>query len=157
MTESELDAAVAALRELILAGERYRLAVAHHLGVTVSESQALSYLLARGPMGQTDLGNALHFTTGSTTSLVDRLERRGFVERVSDPQDRRRNTVLLSEQGHEDIGEASNWMFLAFRDIDPGHRYSLTESLHTLADGLRRLPTDDATPTVQHTRPRRTR
>ena len=103
MTDSEIDTAVAALRELILAGERYRLVVAHHLGVTVSESQALSYLLARGPMGQTDLGNALHFTTGSTTSLVDRLERRGFVERVSDPQDRRRNTVQAIRarpQGH---------------------------------------------------------
>jgi|SRR6478735_2315791 DNA-binding MarR family transcriptional regulator len=157
MTDSEIDTAVAALRELILAGERYRLVVAHHLGVTVSESQALSYLLARGPMGQTDLGNALHFTTGSTTSLVDRLERRRFVERVPDPQDRRRNTVQLSEQGHKHIGEASNWMFLAFTDIDPEHRHSLAESLHTLADGLRRLPADDATPSVEHTKPRRTR
>ena len=53
------DAATAALRELILAGERYRIAVASHLDLTVNESRAISHLLARGPMGQTDLATAL--------------------------------------------------------------------------------------------------
>ena len=45
--------------ELILAGERYRIAVASHLDLTVNESRAISHLLARGPMGQTDLATAL--------------------------------------------------------------------------------------------------
>ena len=73
-TVQKREEAVAALRELILAGEQYRLAAARYLGLTVSESQAISYLMARGPMGQTDLGAALGFNTSSTTALVDRLD-----------------------------------------------------------------------------------
>ena len=80
------DAATAALRELILAGERYRIAVASHLDLTVNESRAISHLLARGPMGQTDLATALGLTTSSTTTLVDRLVGREMVVRVPHPE-----------------------------------------------------------------------
>src|SRR6185437_4152863 len=86
-----LEDAVAALREVILAGEQYRRAASRHLGLTISESQAVSYLMARGPMGQTELGAALGFNTSSTTALVDRLERSTIAERVAHPTDRRRS------------------------------------------------------------------
>ena len=155
--DSETGAAVAALREVILAGERYRLAVAQHLGVTVSESQALSYLLARGPLGPTDLAEALDFTTGSTTSLIDRLERRGLVERFRDPQDRRRVTVHLSSSGEDELAEIRHWMELAFEGIDRPQRPGLAESLQVLAQGLRKLPADDTPPASRSSRPRRRR
>src|SRR6478736_630071 len=63
------DDATVALRELILAGERYRIAVAARLDLSVNESRTISYLLARGAMGQTELSTALGLTTSSTTRL----------------------------------------------------------------------------------------
>src|SRR5215203_3657761 len=117
---SSLEDATAALRELILAGERYRIAVAGHLDLTVNESRAISYLLARGPMGQTDLAAALGLTTSSTTTLVDRLEQREMVRRVPDPVDRRRSTVDLPESGIRQIREVRDWMPHAFDAIDDG-------------------------------------
>lgn len=132
-----IDRAGSALRELILAGEQYRLVVADYLGLTVSESQAVSYLFARGAMGQSELGEALGFNTSSTTALVDRLERNNIAERVPHPTDRRRSTVQLSAEGRKTVATATGWITHAFDDIAPDHLTELTTTLHTLADSLR--------------------
>lgn len=130
------DAATAALRELILAGERYRLAVASHLDLTVNESRAVSHLLARGPMGQTDLATALGLTTSSTTTLVDRLEQRQMVARVPDPHDRRRSTVEIPEAGLRRLQEVRHWMPQAFGPISPADLPGVAALLETLASSL---------------------
>ncbi|MGH7529836.1 MAG: MarR family winged helix-turn-helix transcriptional regulator, partial [Gemmatimonadales bacterium] len=43
-----------------------------------------------------ELAAALGLTTGSVTAMLDRLERRGYVSRMSDPADRRRVQVRPS-------------------------------------------------------------
>src|SRR6476660_1786875 len=111
------DDATVALRELILAGERYRIAVAARLDLTVNESRTISYLLARGPMGQTELSTALGLTTSSTTTLLDRLEQREMVRRVPDPSDRRRSSVEIPESGAIRLREVRDWMPHAFDPI----------------------------------------
>ena len=150
------EAAVAALRELILAGEQYRLAAAHHLGLTVSESQAISYLMARGPMGQTELGEALGFNTSSTTALVDRLVRNAVAVRVAHPTDRRRSNVQLSASAQRGLAEVQSWMLSAFDKIKPADLPALAESLLVLAESLHARATEalDATPPGSNSRGR---
>jgi hypothetical protein len=43
-----------------------------------------------GPMSAGEIAKWTGFTAASVTDLVDRLERKGFVRRASDPADRRR-------------------------------------------------------------------
>jgi DNA-binding MarR family transcriptional regulator len=136
------EAAVAALRELILAGEQYRLAVAHRLGLTVSESQAISYLMARGPMGQTELGAALGFNTSSTTALVDRLERNAVAVRVPHPTDRRRSIVHLTPSADQGLAEVQSWMSSAFEKIRSADLPALTADLLVLAESLHARATE---------------
>jgi DNA-binding MarR family transcriptional regulator len=138
-SDEYLAQAVAALREVVLAGEHYRLKAAAHLGLSVSESQAVSYLLARGPMGQTDLASALGFNTSSTTALVDRLERRGIAERRPDPHDRRRSTVRLSKKGLRAVADVTTWIAEAFRTIETAELAGLTSNLSAIAEALRAL------------------
>lgn len=133
------DDATIALRELILAGERYRIAVAAHLDLTVNESRAISYLLARGPMGQTELSAALGLTTSSTTTLLDRLEQREMVRRVPDPNDRRRSTVELPESGVRKLREVRDWMPQAFDVFDDGDLSEVAATLGTVAASLREV------------------
>jgi DNA-binding MarR family transcriptional regulator len=135
-------AATAALRELILAGERYRLAAAEHLDLTVNESRAISYLLARGSMGQTELSQALGLTTSSTTTLVDRLERRHLVERVADPADRRRSTVRIPEADLRRLGQVHDWVPHTFDTLDPASLPHVTEVLTTITEALRGVAAD---------------
>jgi DNA-binding MarR family transcriptional regulator len=136
------DAATAALRELILAGERYRIAVATHLDLTVNESRAISHLMARGPMGQTDLATALGLTTSSTTTLVDRLEERGMVARVPDPHDRRRSTVEIPDSGVRRLSEVRDWMPHAFDALGSDELSRVAELLVTIAGSLRDVTSD---------------
>ncbi len=136
------EAATAALRELILAGERYRIAVASHLDLTVNESRAVSHLLARGPMGQTDLATALGLTTSSTTTLLDRLEQREMVVRVPDPRDRRRSTVEIPESGRRRLREVRDWMPHAFDAISPADLPGVARVLETVAGSLREVTSD---------------
>jgi DNA-binding MarR family transcriptional regulator len=140
-----LEVPASALRELILAGENYRTRVARTMGIGVTESQALSYLLARGPMGQTSLANALGLTTGSTTSLIDRLEAAGLVRRSPDTDDRRRTTVHLSDTADARLVSAQRWIAQAFDAIPPGEIDQLSHHLHTLAGALREVTTSPGT------------
>jgi DNA-binding MarR family transcriptional regulator len=133
----ELSNAIAALREVILAGERYRLAAATYLGLSINESQAVSYLLSRGPLGQHELADAMNMTTGSITSLVDRLEERGYAVRVQHPTDRRRLIVHLSDRGMQALNVTRSWMRDAFTEVPGEELAELTDRLRAIASGLR--------------------
>lgn len=67
-------------------------------GLPPQQLQVLCMLIA-GPVGMTELGRQLHLERSSVTGLVDRVEKRRLVKRVSDPGDRRAYLVELTEDG----------------------------------------------------------
>lgn len=154
-TSPAVAAALVALRELMLASDHYRLVGATHLGLSVNDSQAISYLTARGSLGQTELADALGFTTSSTTTLVDRLERRGLARRRPDPVDRRRTIVTLSAQAVTEMAAIRIGMGTVFDTVTPGQLPSVTAALHDLAGGLRRYTQEISSRSSPHTPPAR--
>jgi DNA-binding MarR family transcriptional regulator len=64
--------------------------VANLAYIKVSELAAFKHLQAAGPMTPGGLGERLSMSPGAVTSLVDRMEARGHVERLLNPEDRRR-------------------------------------------------------------------
>ncbi|MGX7678337.1 MarR family winged helix-turn-helix transcriptional regulator [Jatrophihabitans sp. DSM 45814] len=148
----ELKKATDGLRELILAAEHYRHVVADDLGVGTTESQAVSYLFVRGPMGQGELGALLALNTSSMTALVDRLERSGIAERQPHPSDRRRFIIRLTASGRQRVTRTSDWLSNAFKSIPPARLAEVTASLHTITDDLR----NKAMPNAASTERRRT-
>ena len=143
MTSSsvELEPPAAAFRELILAAELYRHVISGLLGVGPSESQALSYLLARGPMGQTELANILGVTSGSMTVLIDRLVERDYVERVPHPTDRRRVVVNVSACGEKALEEVQAWGRALFRDIPRPELPRLTRDMQKVTARMQEATT----------------
>lgn len=73
----------------------------HSLGIGFSDFAVLETLLHKGPMPVNTLGARVLLTSGSITSLVDRLARRGLVERHEDAADRRTRTVHLTAAGRK--------------------------------------------------------
>jgi MarR family transcriptional regulator, 2-MHQ and catechol-resistance regulon repressor len=65
----------------------------------LSEFAALELLLHKGPQPVNAIGRRIDLTSGSITSAVDRLEKRGLVERGADPDDRRARVVRLTAKG----------------------------------------------------------
>jgi DNA-binding MarR family transcriptional regulator len=70
------------------------------LGLTEALADALWQLdPTDGPQSRRRLADRLHCDPSNVTFLVDRLEERGLVERVSDLHDRRIKAIGLTEQG----------------------------------------------------------
>jgi MarR family 2-MHQ and catechol resistance regulon transcriptional repressor len=76
------------------------------LGMCPSDFGALEVLLHKGPLAVNTLGSKLLLTSGSATTAVDRLEKRGLVERRNDPDDRRARMVCLTPAGRRLIRNA---------------------------------------------------
>lgn len=87
------------MREHASAVVRYSAALAKRMGIGASELAALEHLQAAGPMTPGRLGERLSMSPGAVTALVDRLEKRGHVERLPNPDDRRSALVRGTEAG----------------------------------------------------------
>jgi len=73
----------------------------HSLGIGFSDFAALEVLLHKGPLPVNEIGRLVRLTSGSMTTAVDRLEKKGMVERQNDPEDRRARVVHLTEAGEK--------------------------------------------------------
>jgi DNA-binding MarR family transcriptional regulator len=89
------------LRTLARAQQRFGVTMARLLALAPSDVTALEHLLADGPLGPVELGQRLGMTSASATTLVDRLEAAGHVERRPHPSDRRRLVVVPTERAGE--------------------------------------------------------
>ena len=132
----EVEEAIRNLRAMILAGERYRQVLAERVGLGVTETQAISYLTVFGDRGQTDLAADLGITSGSSTALVDRLERRGIAERYAHPSDRRRALVRLTPKGLDVVRASHDWLLAALADVPDERLADAAALLRSVADRL---------------------
>lgn len=76
------------------------------LGLCISDFAVLEVLLHKGELPVNMIGKKLLLTSGSITSAIDRSEKKGFVKRVDDPDDRRVKVVRLTPKGLAFIKEA---------------------------------------------------
>jgi MarR family 2-MHQ and catechol resistance regulon transcriptional repressor len=87
-----------------------------------SDFGVLEALLHKGPLPVNALGTKVLLTSGSITTAVDRLERRGLVERGGDPKDRRTRIVYLTSAGRKLI-----------RKLFAGHEQAMESAVSVLA------------------------
>ncbi len=107
------------------------------LGITAPQAMALTVIAeSRGPVTPTRIAEALALETQSVTGLVDRMEARGWVQRVRDLGDRRSLRVALTPAGEAKLTETAAPMATAL-DESIGN-LSVNEAA-TLATLLARL------------------
>jgi MarR family 2-MHQ and catechol resistance regulon transcriptional repressor len=73
----------------------------HSLGLGFSDFAVLEVILHKGPTPVNQIGSVVRLTSGSITTAVDRLERKGLVSRCNHPTDRRARVVHLTEPGRK--------------------------------------------------------
>ena len=71
--------------------------------ITISQFGILEALLHIGPQNQRELGKKILKSGGNITLVIDNLEKRGFVTRETDPNDRRAVIISLTRDGEKFI------------------------------------------------------
>jgi DNA-binding MarR family transcriptional regulator len=77
--------------------------VAQRMRLNRTDLRCLDWLFD-GPKTAGDLAVATGLSSAATTTMLDRLERRGLVRRVRDQVDRRKVLVEMTEQGRRESG-----------------------------------------------------
>jgi DNA-binding MarR family transcriptional regulator len=115
-------------------------ALRHH-NLSRAGREALAVIEGAGqPLSPTAIAQRLIVTTASVTSLLDTLERRGFVVRLPDPRDRRKLLVELTQDGRA-IVEAFLPQVVALQTavmapLSEPQRHQLVKLLSTVRAGL---------------------
>lgn len=76
----------------------FRNAMGRKLGLNITESDCLSFLGIKGTATPTEISHYTGLTTGSTTTMLDRLEKKNFIRRKANPNDRRGILVEINEE-----------------------------------------------------------
>ncbi len=126
-------------REVSTATVLFHAALAERMGLSQGDHKALDLIYAAEQSGQLmtagQLADATSLSTGSITSLVDRLAKAQLVRRVPDPHDRRK-VVLQPTHAREEEGQALFAPIVAATS-ELAARYT-TNELQVITDYLQR-------------------
>jgi DNA-binding MarR family transcriptional regulator len=139
--------------------------VARRHGLSHVALNALAVIEGNGaPMPAGAVGSRVHITSGTMTSVLDTLERNGYIQRLTDPEDRRRVLVDITPDAQAllnrllpEVAQTTTSTLAGFGDKE------LNDFLGTLTrirDAIAAAPDDLAPPAPRRTprnlkRPRR--
>lgn len=116
-------------------------------GVTVAEWAVMRTLYDRDVAAPSVIADELGMTRGAISKLVDRLEEKALVTRVSNADDRRRQTLTLTKAGvaltPEIAALADENDAEFFGDLKPSERAALEKIMKGIVQrrGLKAIPT----------------
>jgi DNA-binding MarR family transcriptional regulator len=146
MSDSDLDGSVEAVLD---AYRRFRAAdtamlsrIRTDTGMSDNELAILRFLLRESSSGRDvmprEISRHLGISSASTTALIDRLERSGMVERVSNPTDRRSILIAATEEAEATLARTLEAFESRLVDLtttlDADERRDVINYLTALAD-----------------------
>lgn len=96
ITDDLVSTVISALRALAAEQDRLDDVASRFYGLNRTDMRALEIVSRCGPISPTELARAMAFTTGGVTTVVDRLEKAGYVARRPAGPDRRRLVVVAT-------------------------------------------------------------
>lgn len=95
---------VRASQEFGIASVLFRNAIGRRLGLNITDIGCINFLFIKGASTPTELSRYAGLTTGSTTAMLDRLEKAGLIVRKPNPNDRRGLIIEVHQRSRELIG-----------------------------------------------------
>jgi DNA-binding MarR family transcriptional regulator len=115
------------IRRLMQAGELFTKELNKTYQVSVPQLHCLLALHEHGPLPPSQIARHIMVKSSTVTGIIDRLEQKGFVERLRNSPDRRVITIQLTEAGKKLAGNAP------------------PPIQHKIVDGLAKLPDSEIT------------
>ena len=104
--------------------------------ITPDQWSVLMHLEEQNGVTQQELCNAVYKHKPSMTRLIDTMEAKGFVARLADKTDRRKNTIHLTLLGKETLKKAQKVALLTLKSALRGLS---TDELRTSQEVLRKI------------------
>jgi DNA-binding MarR family transcriptional regulator len=135
MNEMETKTLIAA-RDVGISSIIFRNFLAKHLKLGLSESLCLTLLSINNKLSPSKLSKIIGISTGSTTTMIDRLERKNMIKRKNNDKDRRGIEIELTEKYKTDS-------MLLVKNIQRSHKKLISsytqEELKVIEDFLRKF------------------
>ncbi len=105
-------------------------------GIGSGQYAFLLVLYDEDGISQDEISNRLLIDKGTTARALDKLEKEGFVSRVTNPIDRRSNNIFLTDKA-KDLEKIlcstlSNWTKLLLKDLNEDEQKLLFETLEKM-------------------------
>lgn len=127
------DQIVAAIRRIMRAVDLHSRHLVEKHGLTGPQLAALHEANRMGKVSTGALARAVHLSQPTLTGILDRLERRGLIERSRDSKDRRTVNVALNSAGQRVLFNAPSLLQDRFRrELSKLEQWEQTQMLATL-------------------------
>jgi len=133
--KSLIETVMHASRESSTTAVFFHTIVAEQVELGPTEEKTLFLLSRLGPLTAGEIAERTGLTTPSVTGLIDRLESKGFVQRVRDTRDRRRVIVERNEERLAQLDQVFHSFQKNFMDFLEAYS---DDQLATIADFLTR-------------------
>jgi DNA-binding MarR family transcriptional regulator len=90
---------VESIRRLVRAEYLDSQKMSKQYGLTGPQSLVLRLLIKKGALSSADLSRQMYVTPSNITGIIDRLEKKGLVERIRQQSDRRVVLITLTQSG----------------------------------------------------------
>ena len=136
--------------------------VTRRYGLSHAALNALAVIEGEGgPVLTGEVAARMHITSGSVTSVLDTLERKGFVVRSNDPGDRRRVLVDITPEAQRVLDEClpriQQTADLLLAHLDDAEQQALLDALEVVRHAVTELPPDLPAPSPRRRPARLTR
>ncbi len=113
----------------------FRHVVGEIVGVNVTDMECLGVIFFKGLATPSELARYTGLSSGATTTMLDRLEKSGLIERRPNPHDRRSIHIVIGREAAEKVGP----LFASVRKAQDALLSSYTEGeLELLSDYFKR-------------------
>ncbi|WP_231753547.1 MarR family winged helix-turn-helix transcriptional regulator [Rosistilla carotiformis] len=112
---SNEDQIVAAIRQIIRAVDLHSRQLVNGHGMTGPQLAVLQEIKRLGPVSPTSLSRAVHLSQATITGILQRLERRGLIQRQPSVSDRRSVHVQATDAGIEFLSGSPSLLQDRFR------------------------------------------
>lgn len=154
-----------ALRELEVVGAKVEALVAgiaRRYGLSHAALNALAVIEGTGgPIPAGEVSARMHITTGTMTTVLDTLERKGYVRRLADPDDRRRVLVDITPSAQpvldKMLPEVQQVAKIVMGILDDETLQSLLDTLAAITASVDEVPEDLPPPLARQMPTRRRR
>ena len=136
--QAVINELVGSIRKLVRAVYLDSKKMAKRYGLTGPQSAVLRLLVNNGPLSSAELSRRLYVTPSNVTGIIDRLEKKGLVERIRKEGDRRVALINLTENGHQlskAIPDPIEKKFISeLADLEPQHVQILGMAMQQIMD-----------------------